>query len=301
MTTRRAFLAAALSAPGASQHLRRVLIVTGDSDTRYHDWRILVPHLKSLLDNTGRFQVAQTEQPASLTRAGLERYSALVVFYNGQRWGAAAETAVEGFVGGGGGLVTLHGVTYGPLMGTIQGSDGKFRLEPAAAWPAWPRMLGVQWAPESIGHARRHEFTVRVVDRAHPITAGLDASFTMDDELYHRMSLLPEARVLATAFSNPALGGTGGDEPVMWTVAYGRGRSFHSPLGHDVKAMSAPGFVHMFTRAVEWAAAAAGAAARKDVRSLRFKLTKQIPGAGNYRGSMRAADGVRTANPDLRL
>ena len=263
MTTRRAFLAAALFTSASAQPLPRVLIVTGDSDTRYHDWRVLVPHLKSLLDNTARFQVALTEQPFSLTRAVLEPYSALVVFYNGPRWGAAAETGVEAFVQDGGGLVTLHGVTYGPLMGTILGPDGKFRLEPGAAWPAWSRMLGVTWAPELVGHARRHEFTVRLTDPGHPIARGLPASFTTNDELYHRMSLLPEVRVLAAAFSNPSLGGTGRDEPMMWTVSYGRGRSFHSPLGHDLKAMSAPGFVRMFTRAVEWAAAGAGAATRE--------------------------------------
>ena len=253
MTSRRTFLAGALVAPAAARRPLPTLIVTGDSDTRYHDWRVLVPHLKSLLDKTDRFQVSVSEQPASLTCAALKQYSALVVFYNGPRWGEAAEGGVESFVRSGGGLVTVHGVTYGPLMGTTQGPGGKFRLEPGAAWPAWSRMLGVSWAPESIGHARRHEFTVRAMDRAHPIARGLPASFSTDDELYHRMSLLPEARVLAAAFSEPSLGGTGRDEPVMWTLSYGRGRSFHSPLGHDVKAMSAPGFAGMFTRAVEWA------------------------------------------------
>jgi type 1 glutamine amidotransferase len=43
------------------------------------------------------------------------------------------------------------------------------------------------------------------------------------------------------------------DEPMLWTVAYGKGRVVQTPMGHDVAAMSCVGFTTM-QRSVEWAA-----------------------------------------------
>jgi type 1 glutamine amidotransferase len=37
-------------------------------------------------------------------------------------------------------------------------------------------------------------------------------------------------------------------------VSYGRGRIFHTTLGHDVNAMSSVDFVATFQRGAEWAA-----------------------------------------------
>jgi hypothetical protein len=67
----------------------------------------------------------------------------------------------------------------------------------------------------------------------------------------------PGAHIVATAFDDPANGGTGKDEPLMWTVKYGQGRVFYTALGHDVSAQQESGYVSTFTRAVEWAATSA--------------------------------------------
>ncbi|HOK45280.1 MAG TPA: ThuA domain-containing protein [Bryobacteraceae bacterium] len=229
-----------------------VLFITGQSDTQYHDWRVSTPHLRQILERTGRFEVKVCESPATLTPAALAGVDVLILNYTGPRWGAAAEQAVEEFIRSGQGMVGVHGVNYGPLIGTELQPDGKWKLvEP---WPAFPEMLGMTWAPADIGHARRHVFKVKVVDRTHPIGRALPPEFEADDELYHKMALKPTARVIASAYDDPATGGTGKDEPVLWTVPFGSGRVVYFSLGHDRKAMSMPGFVEAFVASVEWAA-----------------------------------------------
>ena len=41
---------------------------------------------------------------------------------------------------------------------------------------------------------------------------------------------------------------------MMWTVTYGKGRVFHTPMGHDVNGMRCVGFVTTLQRGTEWAA-----------------------------------------------
>ena len=79
-----------------------------------------------------------------------------------------------------------------------------------------------------------------------------------DDELYatlrgpgHNMT------ILATAHSDPANNGTGRDEPILMVLNYGKGRVFHTTMGHDVSAMSCVGFMVTLQRGTEWAATGA--------------------------------------------
>jgi type 1 glutamine amidotransferase len=60
--------------------------------------------------------------------------------------------------------------------------------------------------------------------------------------------------VIATAHSDPANKGTGEDEPMLMAIRYGKGRVFHTTLGHDPAAMRCVGFIVTFQRGVEWAA-----------------------------------------------
>ena len=79
-------------------------------------------------------------------------------------------------------------------------------------------------------------------------------SFRISDELLHNLVMRPGVNVLARALEGSTAGGTGKEEPVLWTVNYGKGRVFHTTLGHDTGAMQASGFISSFARGVEWAA-----------------------------------------------
>lgn len=231
----------------------RVLILSGRNN---HDWRETTPFLRQILEHTGRFDVRVTEEPAGLNEAALAPYDVLVTDYNGPRWGEIAESAVSRFVRGGKGLVVVHGASYAFGTMEILGPSHRRTGLREPPWPDYAEMVGASWTegPPRSGHAPRHVFEVRVVDREHPITQGLPPTFRISDELYHRLVLKPGSRVLAVAYDDPKNGGTGKDEPLIWIRTYGKGRVFHTALGHDVAAMQSPGFVATFVRGVEWAA-----------------------------------------------
>ena len=90
----------------------------------------------------------------------------------------------------------------------------------------------------------------------HPIMAGLPAKWMHgQDELYDRLrGPAKNVTVLASAFSSKAKGGTDLDEPLLMTIEYGKGRVFHTALGHGMEAIKCQGFAITLQRGVEWAA-----------------------------------------------
>jgi len=232
----------------------RVLILSGRNN---HDWRTTTPFLKKVLLDSGEFDVRVNEEPAGMTATTLAAYHAVVLDYNGPRWGEASETALAEFVRSGKGLVVVHGASWA-FNGLVVLGDGHAKtgiMEPA--WPEYARMIGGIWAEEEpkTGHGKRHVFPVRIVDRDHPAARGLQEVMEADDELYHHMRMQPGAKILAVALDEAAYQGTGKDEPILWTVAYGKGRVFHTILGHDVAAMQKPAFRNTFLRGAAWVAA----------------------------------------------
>ncbi len=222
---------------GAAQAKVRALLVTGQNN---HNWRETTPHIKAFLEATGRFVVDVTEDPGAFfpRQGALAPYAVLVLNYNGADWGDVAKKAFLGAVRAGTGVSVIHA------------ANNAF-----PGWTEYEQLVGITWR-STAGHGDYHEFPVRYVVRDHPVSRGLPDMAAHPDELYHRLTPAPgePMTILALAFSDTAKGGTGKDEPMALVKTFGKGRVFHTPLGHDLRAMKDPQFMLLTARGTEWSA-----------------------------------------------
>ena len=87
-----------------------------------------------------------------------------------------------------------------------------------------------------------------VVDRQHPITAGIQ-DFKMHDESYCRYYTAPDVHVLLTT-DCPI-----NEPPVAWVKQYGKSRVFYLMFGHGPSAWENPNYRRMLSNAIRWVAA----------------------------------------------
>ena len=248
----------------------RVVIIDGQNN---HNWKATTPFMKKVLEESGRFTVAVSTAPGKdgKTEAKgtapfppiLDDFDVVLSNYNGSPWPADFQRALEDRLKAGKvGLVIVHA------------ANNAF-----GSWSEYYRMIGMGWQNNKFGdrlivdvqgkevrvpkgqgpgagHGPRHPFQVVVRDASHPVMQGMPHEWMHAiDELYHGMrGPIEHVHLLATAYDDPKQKGTGEHEPMIWTVAYGNGRVFHTVMGHDLEAMRCVGFIATLQRGTEWAA-----------------------------------------------
>jgi hypothetical protein len=249
----------------------KALILDGQMVFAGHKWQETTPVLKAILESSGRFAVdVFTFPPKGQSNEGIcpafADYGVVVMNYEGDAWAPQTKQAFVEYMRQGGGLVVVHA------------ADNAF-----PDWPEWNEMIGlggwggrnekagpmIWWqdgklvydqSPGPAGyHGNKADWVVTIRDPNHPITAGLPSRWLhCCDELYSRLRGPGlNLHVLATGWQSPEQRGTGRDELCLFTITYGKGRIFHTTLGHDAASMQCVGFIVTLQRGAEWAASGA--------------------------------------------
>jgi type 1 glutamine amidotransferase len=249
----------------------RVVIIDGQNN---HQWQLTTPIMKKALEDTGRFTVdvsttdkADSKKPADWEARmkpvpfppDLSKYDVVLSNYNGAPWPKEFNHALdERLKGGKVGLVIVHAANnsfggwkeYNEMIGMgWRGANYGPRLK---VDDSGQQVIVPKGQDQGSGHRYTGPFAVVVRDPSHPITKGMPREWMhVQDELYDNMrGPIENVHLLATAYSK----GTRTNEPMIWTVTYGKGRVFHTPMGHDTRAMLCVGFVTTLARGTEWAA-----------------------------------------------
>lgn len=218
----------------------RILLVTG-IDYPGHLWRQTTPVLTEALRKDPRLDVVVVEDPHFLDSAALGSCDLVLLHF--ENWqtpgpGAAARENLRHFVENGKGLALVHFA-----CGAWHGE-----------WPEFEKLAGRVWFGQEPGPGKRQHdpygpFRVELNKPEHPITRGL-TDFDTQDELY--TCLIGDAPIEVLAQAKSKIDGQ--YYPMAFITRYGKGRTFHCVLGHDVKALSFPAVQELYRRGCAWAA-----------------------------------------------
>ena len=246
----------------------KLLLIDGQSVNHKH-WKEWTPVLLKELNDSKLFLTdvyttpAQGESMKSFNPQ-FKDYDVIVSLYDGDVWPEKVQKRLQKYILKGGGLVVVHA------------ADNAF-----PEWPAYNEMIGLGgWgnrtekdgpyvyiddngktirdnSPGKAGHhGARHEFQIVNQKPDHPIMKNLPEKWLhTEDELYdHLRGPAKNMEILATAYSDEKYNGTKHNEPMLMTIAYGKGHVFHTAMGHDKLALSGVGFMTTFIRGCEWVA-----------------------------------------------
>jgi type 1 glutamine amidotransferase len=229
-------------APADEKPVRALFVLVGAGG---HNVEVNTPPLIARIKELGGIEATLLAPPAGkpgdgahlakLAEVTKADYDVLVFYTVGNKLDAAQEQALQKFLDEGGGIVAIHGATA---------SFGSSKL--------WGEITGGRFA----GHAPgTYDLLINVVDRQHPITAGVEPFVVNDEEYTYRFTDGVKRHVLAQFRERPAkTAEKNGNNDILWITERDRGRIFHSGLGHDVKAWSNPAFQKLIIQGIYWAA-----------------------------------------------
>lgn len=272
----RSLLLLALASCALSAHAAdkiKVLILDGQNN---HNWQSTTPVMKQSLEASGVFTVDVSTSPPDKKKAkpeevaGLDAawkawqpkfsdYAAVISNYNGQRWPAEVEKSFVAYVSGGGGFVCVHAADnsfgdwpeYNAMIG-VGGWGGRNEKSGPKLYVVDGKLLRDTSPGAGGNHGKQHEFQITIHNGEHPVTKGMPKVWMhSQDELYNSLRGPAEnLEVLASAVSET----TNNAEPMMLVLSYGKGRVFHTPMGHADYSMACKGFQETLERGTEWAA-----------------------------------------------
>jgi uncharacterized protein len=287
----------------------KTLIITGQNN---HNWKASSPVLKQILDETGLFssEIITTPEKGGDMKSfnpDFSKYKLVVIDYNGDSWSEKTNNAFVEYVKNGGGVVLYHAADnsfpgwkeYNEMSG-LGGWGNRNQKDGPYVYYKNNQLVTDTSAGIGGSHGKRREFLLRTRIPDHPIMKGLPVEWLHGtDELYSQLrGPAKNLQILATAFADSAAGGgTMRDEPILMAITYGKGRIFHTTMGHADEgggtSMHCAGFIVTLQRGAEWAVtgdvtqkvpwdfpSAAGVVLRHDLKEI--TLDEAFADIGNY-------------------
>ena len=249
----------------------KAMIVTGQNNS--HDWTVSSPILKKILESTCLFSIKTATTPEkgadmSSFTPDFSKFDLVVLDYDGDAWPETTKSAFIEFVKNGGGVVVYHAGNnpfgkwkeFNEIIG-LGGWGGRDEKSGPYVYYKNDTLVRDDSPGRGGSHGPQHEYLVKTRDVNHPIMKGLPLSWMhTKDELYQQLrGPAKNMDILATAYADTTYKGTGYDEPVLFTISYGKGRIFQTVLGHvgkntdEYPAVECAGFITTLQRGAEWA------------------------------------------------
>ncbi|HSV74894.1 MAG TPA: ThuA domain-containing protein [Chthonomonadales bacterium] len=226
----------AVAPPPAEQGPVRVLVVTGGHDFERAPFEAMWRSMQGIEWREAAHPAAHAEWRPEASR----RWDVLVLYDMPAAIGEEAREDLRRLLRQGKGIVALHHslASYPDWPEYEEIIGGRFLLAPRT-------VNGVHQPASRFQHDVR--FDVRVADRRHPVTRGVD-DFTIVDETYGGFVVSPGVRPLLTtteATSGPTIG---------WAKTSGRSRVVYLMLGHGPTAYEHPAYRRLVHQAILWVA-----------------------------------------------
>ena len=277
--------------PKAGKPIRTLIV---DGQNNHGQWPKITYMMKQYLEETGLFTVAVdrthytwngdslialykikgVENTQALAKPRMDssfhpdfsKYDLVICNFgwNAAPWPTETKADFEQFMSRGGGLVVVHAAdnsfpewpAYNQMIGLGGWGDRTEKDGPYVYYDPQGKLVKDTQAGKAGSHGPPHEYQITVRNPQHPITKGMPLKWMhTKDELYDRLRGPAEhMEVLATAFSSIDNKGTGRSEPALMTISYGKGRVFHTIMGHVDDSASCVGFITTLLRGAEWSA-----------------------------------------------
>jgi uncharacterized protein len=258
-------LAFLVGVASAEEKLKALIV---DGQNNHGNWPTTTKMMKSYLEDSGRFTVdVATTAPQGTDpnfKPEFKKYDVVVSNYNGADWPKETQEAFVEYVKGGGGFVVVHAANnsfgnwkeYNEIIGLGGWGGRNEKTGPYVFLNDEGKLVRDESAGSGGHHGPQHPFQIIVRDPDHPITQDMPREWMhVQDELYDLLRGPGEnMQILATAYADKAKGGSGRHEPMIFTIEYGKGRVFHTPMGHGNNSQECVGFITTLVRGAEWAA-----------------------------------------------